>query len=126
MAVRTFSTSSKQGPLSSCSAQASPCGGFSCCGPRALGVVGFHRCGLGAQYSQLPGLRPQDQYLWCSGFIAPSHVGSTWTNDPTCHPCTGRWILHWVTREVPKRFLNTKSILSKMGSKSLYISVSQP
>ena len=124
--MRAFSTSSDQGPLSSCRAQASPCGGFSCCELWALGVVGFHNCGLGAQYSQLPGLRPQDQHLWCSGFIAPSHVGSTWTKDPTCYPCTGRWIFHWVTREVPKSFLNTKSILSKLGSKYPCIFVSQP
>ena len=49
-----------------------------------------------------PALGTQAQRLWCMGLVAPSHVGSSWTGDQTCVPCTGRWILnHWATREAP-------------------------
>ena len=40
-------------------------------------------------------------YLWHPGLVAPWHVGSSRTRDPTHIPCIGRWILnHWTTREV--------------------------
>ena len=53
---------------------------FSCFGLRAL------ECGL--------------QQLWCSGVVAPPHVGSSQTRDRTHVPCHGRWILiHWTIRE---------------------------
>ena len=44
-----FSRHSKQGLLSSCSIQASHCGGVSCHGARALGCAGFSNCGSWAQ-----------------------------------------------------------------------------
>ena len=41
------------------------------------------------------------QYLWCTGLVAPHHVGFSWTRDQTRVPCIGRWILnHWNTSEV--------------------------
>ena len=66
---------SRQGLLSSCSAQASYCSGFSCC-------------------------RAQAQQLWCNGLSVPLHVGSSLTSDGTHVYSTGRWILnHWATRK---------------------------
>ena len=42
------------------------------------------------------------QQLWCTGSVAPWHVGSSWTREGTHVSCIGRWILnHWTTREVP-------------------------
>ena len=55
----------ERGLFSSCSVQASCCGGFSCCRARALGV--------------------QVQKLWHTGLVALQHVGSSQTRDP----------LHW-------------------------------
>ena len=43
-------------PLSSCDAQASHCGGFSFCGARALGHVGFGSCSTWASVVVAPGL----------------------------------------------------------------------
>ena len=43
------------------------------------------------------------QQLWCTGSIAPQHVGSFWCRDQTCVPCIGRQTLnHWATREALK------------------------
>ena len=46
-------------------------------------------------------LWPQElQKLWCMGFIALKHVGSSQTRDRTCVTWTDRQILnHWTTRE---------------------------
>ena len=45
--------------------------------------------------------RTQAQYLWHTGLVTLRHVGSSWTRDRTCVPCTGRQILnHWAIREV--------------------------
>ena len=39
--------------------------------------------------------------MWCTGLVAPQHVGSSQTRDRTCVPCIGRRILnHCATREV--------------------------
>ena len=65
--LRLFSSCGGQGPLHICSAQASPCSGFSCCGARALGHTDFRSCGTRAQWSQFPGSRAQDQQSWCTG-----------------------------------------------------------
>ena len=76
-----------------CSARASHCSGFSCCGAQALGVQ--------AQQLWLMGYRAQAQQLWHTGLVAPWHVGSSWTSARTCVPCIGRQILnHCATREV--------------------------
>ena len=77
-----FSSCDEQGLLSSCSAWASHCGGFSCCGARALGHAVVSGCGTWAQLPRgiwdlaRPGIEP-------------------------CIPGIGRWILlHCTTREV--------------------------
>ena len=58
----------------------------------------------------LPGVshcRPQDsaawaQQFWHMGFVAPRHMGSSWTRDRTGVPCIARQILYlWTTREAP-------------------------
>ena len=42
------------------------------------------------------------QQLWCTGLVAPWHVGSSWPREWTHVSCIGRWILnHWTAREVP-------------------------
>ena len=47
----------------------------------------------------------QAQQLWHTGLAAPWHVGSSWTKDRICIPCTGRQILnHWTSRKVPSFF----------------------
>ena len=39
--------------------------------------------------------------MWCTGLVAPRHVGSSGTRAQTRVPCIGRWILnHCPTREV--------------------------
>lgn len=63
-AARAFSDSSKQGLLSSCSAQPSPCGSFPCRGPWALGLVGFSSCGLGVS---IPNPRDLDHRISSRG-----------------------------------------------------------
>ncbi|KAJ8796084.1 hypothetical protein J1605_018232 [Eschrichtius robustus] len=55
-----------------------------------------------ALYFDSMGSRAQAQQLWHMGFVAPRHVGSSWTRARTRVPCIGRQILnHCVTREVP-------------------------
>ena len=79
-----------------CGAQASHCGGFSCC---AAGVLGAR-----AQQLWLVGSREQAQQLWCTGLVALRHVGSSQTRARTHVPCIGRWILnHCATREAQKQ-----------------------
>ena len=77
-----FSSCGEQGLLSSCGAQASPCGGFSCCGARVLAVG--------------------PSVVYCMGLVALQPVGSSQTRDQTRVPHVGRQILnHWTTRESP-------------------------
>ena len=48
----------------------------------------------------LAGSRAQVQQPWCTGLVAPRHVGSSWTRARTHVPCIGRRILnHCATRE---------------------------
>ena len=83
--------------FSSCGERASHCGGFSCCGARALGVRdsvvvarGLSNCGS------------QAQQLWHMGSVALWHVASSRTKDQTHVPCIGNGIPnHCITREVP-------------------------
>ena len=75
--ILAFSSRSKQELLSNCSAWASHCSGFSCCGAQA-------------------------QQLWVMGLVASQHVKSSQTRDKTHVPRIGRRILnHWITREAP-------------------------
>ena len=74
---------------SSCGLQPSHCGGFSYCGPQALGPESFSCCSAWSRK------------LWCTGLVTPWHVASSQTRDQTPVPCIGRWLLyHWMTREV--------------------------
>ena len=57
-----------------CSARASHCGGFCCCGARALGT----------RASVVVARKLSS----CGARVAPRHVGSSWTRDRTCP-------LHW-------------------------------
>ena len=75
---RLISSWGKLGLLSSCGAQASHCNGFSCCRAWALRHIGFSGRGTWAQQLWFPGSRAQAQQLWHKGFVAASHVGSSW------------------------------------------------
>ena len=67
--------------LSSCGVWGFHCGGFSCCGTQARGLL----------------------YLWCQGLTAQWHVESSPTRDRTHVPWIGRWMLnHCTTKEVPQ------------------------
>ena len=57
------------GLFSSCSVQASLCGGFSCCKAQALGYMGFRSCGTWAQQLWLRGSGAHAQQLWCTGLL---------------------------------------------------------
>ena len=99
--------------LSRCCAWASHCGGFSCCRTQTLvcrlqqlpdSSTRLKSCGAGLKQlpdlstrsgavvhglQQLPDSRALAQELWCTGFVAPRPVGSSWTRDGTCVS------LHW-------------------------------
>ena len=84
-----------------CGEWACHCGGFSCCGARALGMRasvvvarGLSSCGSRALKHRLSSCGAQAYASW--------HVGSSRTRDRTCVPCIGRRILnHCATGEVP-------------------------
>lgn len=71
------------GLLSSCSVQASHCGGSSCCEAEALGCMGFRSCSTWAQWLWLPGSRATAQQPWHIGLAALQHVRSSQTRDRT-------------------------------------------
>ena len=78
-----------RGLFSSCSEQASHCGGFS----RFRAQVGSRARGL--------------ECLWRTGLVVPRHVGSSQIRDQTHVSSTGRLILyHWATREALGMFFN--------------------
>ena len=94
-----------------CSAQSSHCGGFSCCGARALGVWAsvVAACGLSSwgtwvlECSGFSSCGTWAQQLWHTGLVALQHVRSSQTRDRTHVPCLGRWILnHCTTGEFPR------------------------
>ena len=65
--------------------------------------TGFSSCGTWAQQLWLAGSRAQAQQLWCTGLVAPWHVGSSRTRARTRVPCIGRRILnHCTTREAQR------------------------
>ena len=68
---------------------------------------GFSRCGTCVQQLQLPGSRARAQWLWPTDSVAPWHVGSSQTGDPTRVSCIARRILKpsWTTREASSLFL---------------------
>ena len=64
--------------------------------------TGFSNCGTWSQQLWLKGSGAVAQQLWCTGLVAPQHVGSSRTRVRTRVPCIGRWILnHCTTREAP-------------------------
>ena len=65
-------------------------------------VWGFTSCGLLVAGSLVaaPRLQSTGRQLWCTGLVAPQHVGSSRTRDRTRVSCIGRWILyHRATRK---------------------------
>ena len=101
--VHAFSSCGEQGLLSSYSAWASHCSGFSCPRAQALGCMGFSSCGI-------------------RGLVAPQHVGSSQTRDSAGVPCTARQILnHWTTREAPHMLLqNFYSVIMECRNLDLF------
>ena len=74
----------------------------SCTGLALVAVEGGHSS-CGAWASHCGGFSCR---TWALGLVAPLHVGSSRTEDRTCVPCTGRWILHhWTMKEVLNMFL---------------------
>ena len=70
--------------FSSCSAQASRCGSFCCCGERTLGTL--------ASFVAVHGLHSAGSVV---SVVAPRHVGSPQTKDWTFgpYPLTGRFLI---------------------------------
>ena len=68
-----FSGCGEQGLVSSCGAQASHCSDFSWCRAWLQGAQ--------AQWLWLLGSSAQAQCSWCTGLVAPQHVGSSWIRD---------------------------------------------
>ena len=57
------------------------------------------RCGVQASYP-LVTEHGQTQKSGPTGWVAPWHVGSSWTRDRTCVPGIGRQVRnHWTTRK---------------------------
>ena len=88
--TRAFSSYSKWRLLSSCSAQVSHCGGFSCCRARALGHAGFSGCDTWAQFLRGMWNHPGPAVETISpavagGFLTTGPPGKSWT----CFPSLG-------------------------------------
>ena len=66
------------------------------------GARASHHRGLSCCGAQAPDT--QAQQLWCTGLVAPRHVGSSQTRARTRVPCTGRQTPnHCATREAPRK-----------------------
>ena len=60
---------------------------------------------------QLERSRIQAEWLWCTGLVAPRHVGSSRTRGRTGVPCPARWLLkYWTTTEAWGRCFETNSV----------------
>ena len=81
MFLGLFNSCGEWGPVSSCSTQASHCGGFFCCGTRALGHMGFSNCNTWTQKLQFLDSRARAQKSWHTGLASLRHVGSSWNRD---------------------------------------------
>ena len=85
---------------------------FSTCGKQGLLFVAVH--GLLIVTSSLAVEHRLQvlcvQQLWPEDLVAPQHLGSFKTRDPTCVPCIGRQtLIHYITREVlAKHFLKAR------------------
>ena len=80
--------------------------------------AGFSSCSMQAQQLWLAGSRAQAHQLWRMGFIAPQHVGSSWTRARTSVPCIGRWILNHCTTREPLNWFLKPFITDTLGLKS--------
>ena len=56
--------------------------------------VGFSSCNTPAWELQLEGSRAHAQSQQRTSLVTPRHMGSSWTRDRTCVPCTDRKILY--------------------------------
>ena len=65
----------------SCCVRASHCGGFSCWTEQILRHTGFSSCSAQAHQLWPPESKAQAQQLWCTGLVAPRHMGCSWTRD---------------------------------------------
>ena len=93
-----FSPGAGSREYSSCSAQASQCDSFSCCGAQALGHVGSVVVAAGSI--------AQAQELWRMGIVALWHVGFSRIRNQTAVSSIGRQTLYnWTTREALKHFI---------------------
>ena len=70
IALNVFSSCGEQELLSSCSAWASHCGGFSCCRAQALGAQAPAVVAHGLSRRNSRALRAQAQKSWCTGLVA--------------------------------------------------------
>ena len=68
-----------------CSARASHCGGFSCCGARAVGVWASVVVAHGLSSCSLRAVEHKCSSCWM-GLVAPWHVGSSWTGIEPMSP----------------------------------------
>ena len=82
--TRAFSSYSEWRLLSSCGAQVSHCGGFSCCRARVLGHTGFSSCDTWAQFLRgmwnHPGpVMETTSPALAGGFLTTGPPGKSWT-----------------------------------------------
>ena len=94
-AERAFLWLQQAGVLSAGGEQASPCGGFSCCGARTLGCAGSEVEARGLSSRGSRALEHRRSSPWCIGSVAACHVGSSQVRD--LYP----WLLHWQVDSVP-------------------------
>ena len=91
---RLLSSCSNQGLLSSCSAWASCCSGFSCCKARALGHMRFRSCGVWPQELQLVGSRATGAAVKAQGLSYPAACGIFPDQGWNHVPCIDRQVLY--------------------------------
>ena len=85
------------------------CSGFSCCGARTLGYSGLSSCSMWAQW------------WWHMGLVAPQHVESSLTENPTCIPALAGGFLAtvpWGKADLSFWTLSFKSVSSSPCSPS--------
>ena len=119
---------------SSLSARASHYRGFSRWGAQALATQSSVVAVLALSNCGLPTLECGLQQLWWTRFVAPGHVGSSWTRDRACVPYMGRRIsIHCTTREVLwasffelKKFINVTNILHVKYISAAFVNTSLP
>ena len=90
-----FSSCGERGLLlCNCSVRASHSSGFSCCGARTLGCVGFSSCRVGSAAAALRFWSTGSIVVACGLHCSVEGGGSTWIRDQSCVSCIGRQILY--------------------------------